>query len=64
MKIWEKKFEKRIRSKTSISENQFGFMPVKSTIEPIFCIRQLVKKKKLCMVFINLKKVYECQEKF
>jgi ABC-type uncharacterized transport system auxiliary subunit len=33
-------------------------------MEPLFCIRQLVekfseKKKKLCMVFIDLEKAYE-----
>jgi hypothetical protein len=63
MKIWEKIIEKRIRSGTSISENQFSFMAEKSTIESLFFVRQLVekfkkKKKKLCMVFINLEKTY------
>ena len=64
MKIWEKIIEKRIRCETSISGNQFGFMPGKSTMEPLFCVRQLVekyreKKKKLCMVFIDLEKAYD-----
>jgi len=64
MKIWEKIIEKRIRSETSISGNQFGFMPGKSTMEPLFCVRQLVEKyreknKKLCMVFIDLEKAYD-----
>ena len=44
MKIWEKIIEKRIRSETAISGNQFGFMPGKSTMEPLFCVRQLVEK--------------------
>jgi hypothetical protein len=44
------------RDETSISENQFGFMLGKSTIEPLFCVSQLVekfgeKKKTFCMVF-------------
>jgi hypothetical protein len=39
-------------------------MQGKSTMKPLFCVRQLVKKfrekkKKLCMVFIDLKKVYD-----
>jgi len=53
-----------------MSENQFGFLPGKSYIEPLFCERQLVKKcreinKKLCLVFIDLEKdMTVCQEKF
>ena len=39
MKIWEKTIEKRIISETSILGNQFGFMPGKSTMEPLFCVR-------------------------
>jgi len=45
-------------------------MPGKLTMEPLFCARHLVetnkeKKKKLCMVFINVEKAYdEYQEKF
>jgi len=39
-------------------------MPGKSMMEPLFCVRQLVenyreKKKKLCMVFIDLEKAYD-----
>ena len=64
MKIWEKVIEKRLRSETIVSRNQFGFMPGKSTMEPIFCMRQIVekyreKKRKLCMVFIDLEKAYD-----
>jgi hypothetical protein len=44
MKIWVKIIEKRIRNETSISVNQFGFMPRKSTMESLFCVRQLVRK--------------------
>jgi len=29
MKIWEKIIDKRIKSETSVSRNQFGFMPGK-----------------------------------
>jgi len=62
MKIRENIIKKRIRSEASASENQFGFLPEKLIIEPLFCVRQLVEKyrernKKLCMVFIDLEKV-------
>jgi hypothetical protein len=65
MEIWKNIIEKRIRSETSVLENQFGFMPGKPTMELLFCVRQLVEKlrkqkKKLCMVFIDLlKKTYD-----
>jgi hypothetical protein len=64
MKIWEKIIEKRIKNKTSILENQFSFITGKSTMEPLFCVRQLVEKFKekkinLCMVFLVLEKTYD-----
>lgn len=63
MKIWEKVIDLRIKSETSVSKNQFGFMPGKSTMEPMFCVRQVMekyreKKRKLCMIFIDLEKAY------
>jgi len=56
--------EKRIRSETSISEDQFDFISEKSTMVPLLYFRQLVEKyrvknKKLCMVFINLELAYD-----
>jgi len=64
IKTWEKIVEKKKRSKTSISENQFDFMSGKSTMDPLFCVKQLVKKykeknKKLCMVFTDLEKEHD-----
>jgi hypothetical protein len=64
MKLWERIIEQRLRKKTKISENQFGFMPGRSTMEAIFSLRQLMekyraKRKNLHMVFIDLEKAYD-----
>ena len=39
MKIWERIVEARLRGLVRISEEQFGFMPGKSTVEVIFALR-------------------------
>ena len=44
MKLWEKVIEHRLRAETSISKNQFGFMPSRSTTEAIYILRGLMKK--------------------
>lgn len=58
MKIWKKTIEKRIR--TTISKNQFEFMPGRFIIAVIFCKRQTIQvEKKLCMIVIYLEKAYD-----
>ena len=64
MKIYERIIEQRIRNKTVMSEEQFGFMPGKGTIDAIFALRQLMEKyaekqKELHLVFIDLEKAYD-----
>jgi hypothetical protein len=58
-KVWEKLIESRLRRVVSISENQFGFMPGRSTTEAIHLIRGLMEryresKRDLHMAFIDL----------
>ena len=44
MKLRERVIEKRIREEVVIRENQFGFMPGRSTIEAIHVLRRLMEK--------------------
>jgi hypothetical protein len=47
MKLWERIIKHRLRGVTNVTENQFDFMPWRSTMEAIFLIRQLMERCKL-----------------
>ena len=64
MKLWERVIEARLRNEVNIAEQQFGFMPGRSTTDAIFGLRMLLEKwregqKKLYCVFIDLEKAYD-----
>ena len=64
MKLWERVIERRLPNDILISENQFGFMPDRLTIEAIYLLRRLIglhrgRKVYLHMVFIDLEKAYD-----
>ena len=64
IKLWERIIEARIRKEVTITEQQFGFIPGRSTTDAIFCLRMLLEKwterqKAVHCVFINLEKAYD-----
>ena len=64
IKLWERMIEARMRKKVTIAEQQFGFVPGKSTNHAIFCLRILLEKwtevqKAVHSAFIDLEKVYD-----
>nr|GEX85362.1 retrovirus-related Pol polyprotein LINE-1 [Tanacetum cinerariifolium] len=64
MKLWERVIERRLQRETSMSENQFGFMPGRSLVEAIHLIRSLIEKyrerlRDLHMTFLDLEKAYD-----
>ncbi|KAK3511018.1 hypothetical protein QTP70_029036 [Hemibagrus guttatus] len=64
MKLWERVVEARLRKVVEICEQQYGFMPRKSTIDAIFALRILMEKyrdgqRELHCVFVDLEKAYD-----
>ncbi|GJS65768.1 retrovirus-related pol polyprotein LINE-1 [Tanacetum coccineum] len=60
----ERVIERRLRRETSVSENQFGFMPGRSSVEVIHLIRSLIEKymerqRDLHMAYLDLEKAYD-----
>ncbi|KAK3558175.1 hypothetical protein QTP86_011873 [Hemibagrus guttatus] len=65
MKLWERVVEARLRKVVEICEQQYGFMPRKSTTDAIFALRILMEKYRdgqrefeHC-VFVDLEKAYD-----
>ncbi|KAK3553039.1 hypothetical protein QTP86_031195 [Hemibagrus guttatus] len=64
MKLWERVVEARVRKVVEICEQQYGFMPRKSTTDAIFTLRILMEKfrdgqRELHCVFVDLEKAYD-----
>ncbi|KAK3568688.1 hypothetical protein QTP86_013448 [Hemibagrus guttatus] len=64
MKLWERVVEARLRKVVEICEQQYGFMPRKSTTYAIFALRILMEKyrdgqRELHCVFVDLEKAYD-----
>ncbi|KAK3553970.1 hypothetical protein QTP70_017462, partial [Hemibagrus guttatus] len=64
MKVWERVVEASLRKVVEICEQQYGFMPRKSTTDAIFALRILMEKyrdgqRELHCVFVDLEKAYD-----
>ena len=64
MKLWERVIQARIRMEVMIAQQQFGFMPGRSTTDALFCLRMLLEKwtegkKAVHCAFIDLEKAYD-----
>uniref|UniRef100_A0A3B3BTI6 ribonuclease H n=1 Tax=Oryzias melastigma TaxID=30732 RepID=A0A3B3BTI6_ORYME len=64
MKVWERVVEARLRAEVNICEQQYGFMPRKSTTDATFALRMLIEKyregqRELHCVFVDLEKAYD-----
>ena len=64
VKLWERIIGARIRKEVTIAEQQFGFMPGRSTTDAIFCLRMLLEKwtegqKAVHCTFFDVEKAYD-----
>ncbi|KAK3546668.1 hypothetical protein QTP70_031404, partial [Hemibagrus guttatus] len=64
MKLWERVVEARLRKVVEICEQQYSFMPRKSTTDAIFALRILMEKYRdgqmeLHCLFVDLEKAYD-----
>ena len=64
LKIWERVIESRLREMVNISQEQFGFMPGRSTTDAIFALRQVVEKyregrQNVHCVLTDMEKAYD-----
>ncbi|RZB84080.1 LINE-1 reverse transcriptase-like [Glycine soja] len=64
MKLWKRVIERRLRKETQVTENQFGFMPGRSTMEAIYLLRRVMEQYRMAqqdlhLIFIDLEKAYD-----
>ena len=61
MKLWERVIEARLRKEVRVAEQQFGFMPGRSTTDAIFSLLEKWKEgqKGVHCVFVDLEKAYD-----
>ncbi|XP_063593044.1 uncharacterized protein LOC134770105 [Penaeus indicus] len=62
--IWGRVIDTRLRTMVHVGEEQFGFMPNRSTTDAIFILRQMIEKHRerqenLHCTFIDLEKAYD-----
>ena len=63
MKLWERVVETQLRKEVDICEQQYGFMPGRSTTDLMFALRLLMEKyregqRELHCMFVDLQKAY------
>jgi len=44
MKLWERVIERRLGKETHVMDNQFGFMPGRSTMEAIYLLQCMMER--------------------
>ncbi|KAJ2943370.1 hypothetical protein O0L34_g12180 [Tuta absoluta] len=64
MKLYERIIDARVRSESSLSANQFGFVPGLSTIDPMFAINMIGQECRanntpLYLAFLDMEKAFD-----